>query len=468
MELIKRGIKMMTKANDNKPNWFFNEFKSVGVDYSNVETADEYDARHQEFRDYEKEAQIVIERLGLTEDVEIIDLGCGTGAFAIQAAGCCKSVHAVDISKAMLDQCKKKADQRELKNINFHNAGLLTYEHSGEPVDAITSKAVLHHLPDFWKQIALNRIYDMLKPGGKFYLFDVVFSFPAENYINELNAWIEGMRDAAGDELADETEIHVRDEFSTFDWVMDSLLEKAGFIIIQKYTDFPNCYAYVCERPLHADAPKNLGAQYDYWNEAAKTKTFTNPLNIGWIESCLAKDALLLDIGCGYGRLTSELYAQGYINTVGLDFSEKMIEKGKQLHPQCDLRIWKDEALPFPDGSVDAVILFAVLTCIPEDFKQNKLIKEIKRVLKFDGVLYLSDYYLQTDERNLDRYRSFENKYGLYGIFETSDGAVVRHFSKDRIAALITDFKLLQKAAMEVETMNGNRADIFQMLLKPE
>ena len=53
-------------------------------------------------------------------------------------------------------------------------SGLLSYEHDGEPADVVISNAVLHHLPDFWKLVALRNINSFLKPGGKFFLFDVV------------------------------------------------------------------------------------------------------------------------------------------------------------------------------------------------------------------------------------------------------------------------------------------------------
>lgn len=49
----------------------------------------------------------------------------------------------------------------------FLPGGFLTYQHQGPPLDAVVTQIALHHLPDFWKQIALLRIFDMLKEGGK-------------------------------------------------------------------------------------------------------------------------------------------------------------------------------------------------------------------------------------------------------------------------------------------------------------
>ena len=48
--------------------------------------------------------------------------------------------------------------------------------------------------------------------------------------------------------------------------------------------------------------------------------------------------------------------------------------------------------LPFADGQFDAVVLFAVLTCIADDAAQRDLIAELRRVLQPGGLLLVSDY----------------------------------------------------------------------------
>jgi putative AdoMet-dependent methyltransferase len=96
----------------------------------------------------------------------VIDIGSGTGTFAIQVAQRCAIVYAVDVSKAMLDRAQSKAAEAGVSNIVFHHAGFLTYEHNEAPVDAVVTTFAFHHLPDFWKGIALKRVHGMLQPGG--------------------------------------------------------------------------------------------------------------------------------------------------------------------------------------------------------------------------------------------------------------------------------------------------------------
>jgi cyclopropane fatty-acyl-phospholipid synthase-like methyltransferase len=148
----------------------------------------------------------------------------------------------------MLALCEEKARARGLTNIETHCAGFLTHRHNAEPVDAVVSVAALHHLPDFWKAIAVKRIHEMLKPGGKFYLFDVVFPFSVEEFREQLDGWLQGMQNAGGQAMAYATATHIRDEHSTFDWIMTGMLERAGFHIDRTFSDFPLSSAYVCTR----------------------------------------------------------------------------------------------------------------------------------------------------------------------------------------------------------------------------
>ncbi len=230
------------------PKWQYDETRHCGVDYSDQAQVEVYDKSHQTFRDYEKETEAIIDRLGIDTDNTIIDMGCGTGGFALHAAKKCKKVYATDISKAMLEYADQKAKKVGIKNIEFCHGGFLTYKHCGEPVDAIVSVIALHHLPDFWKLVGLKHIYDMLKPGGKFYLFDVVFSFDINNYKTYLDQWVEGTKQKVGNEMAAEVEIHASEEYSTFDWIMEEMLKKTGFNI--EMNDYKNgvLATYLCKK----------------------------------------------------------------------------------------------------------------------------------------------------------------------------------------------------------------------------
>lgn len=199
----------------------------------------------------------------------------------------------------------------------------------------------------------------------------------------------------------------------------------------------------------------------DYWDSVSGTKQFTTPFQADVFEQYVNTDGRILDVGCGYGRILNELYHMGYKNLTGIDFSTGMIERGKRQFPHLTLLVKEDESIDFPDSHFDAVILFAVLTCIPSDYEQRKLISEIKRVLKPGGILYINDFLLNTDERNISRYQKYANQYENYGIFELAEGATLRHHSEDYIHELTTSFETKQFKHLTFKTMNGNISNGF-------
>ncbi|MDO4321851.1 MAG: class I SAM-dependent methyltransferase [Lachnospiraceae bacterium] len=208
--------------------------------------------------------------------------------------------------------------------------------------------------------------------------------------------------------------------------------------------------------------------QKQYWNSVSENKQFTTPFQAEEFSKYIDPSSSILDVGCGYGRTLRELYEMGYRNLIGIDFSEGMIARGKSLYPELDLRVKADDTIALQDHSVDAVILFAVLTCICENEKQKELIQEIRRVLKPGGILYVNDFLLNNDERNLSRYQKFQDKYGVYGAFELPEGAVCRHHSEDWIFELLRDFETLRYEPLTFTTMNGHTSNGFYFIGKTE
>ena len=202
--------------------------------------------------------------------------------------------------------------------------------------------------------------------------------------------------------------------------------------------------------------------QKDYWNKAAADKEFTTPFQLAAFEKYVAREAVVLDVGCGYGRTLGELYRAGWRCLIGVDFSEAMIERGRAAYPHLDLRVKRSaEKIDLPDASVDAAILFAVLTCISSNAEQERMISEIRRVLRSGGILYVNDFLLNDDERNRARYEKFKDKYGEYGVFELPEDAVCRHHDEKWIKALLCAFEELEYSRLTFTTMNGHKSNGF-------
>jgi SAM-dependent methyltransferase len=206
----------------------------------------------------------------------------------------------------------------------------------------------------------------------------------------------------------------------------------------------------------------DLNSQLEYWNTAGTQKPFAHPVNLRRVRQWVSDEGTIVDYGCGYGRILGELHHEGYENLIGLDFSPAMIAAARAQYPEIAFEVVQSSTIPLPDASVDGVLLFSVLTCIPTDDGQRALIKEVHRVLNRGGVLYISDLWLQTDERNLTRYARDEQKYGNYGVFDLPEGVTVRHHDPMWIETLTRDFTMVALDEIEVVTMNGNPARAFQ------
>ena len=205
-----------------------------------------------------------------------------------------------------------------------------------------------------------------------------------------------------------------------------------------------------------------LDCQVDYWNRLGPKKTFSHPLNFDRLQQFLNYNSRILDLGCGYGRALGLLYERGYHNLIGLDPAPAMIAVARERFPAITFEESDASRLPLQDASIDATLLFSVLTCVPTDNGQRALVKEIGRVLKRGGLLYVSDLWLQTDERNLERYVRDQEKYGTYGVFDLPEGVTVRHHDPEWIQTLTSDFETVALDQINVVTMNGNPAKAFQ------
>lgn len=233
-----------------KPNWIYDEIKHCGVDYSDPAQVAEYDNRHRKFRDYQKDTDAIIDAIGIKPEHTVIDMGVGTGAFSLHAAKYCKTIFAADVSPAMLDHSRNKARELGITNIVFCQGGFLSYVHNAAPVDAVISIAALHHLPDFWKLMGLRRVNRMLVSGGRFYLFDVVFPSESKNLDTRIEEWRAAMNVTVGHQFAQEIDVHIREEYSTYDFVMEGFLGRAGFQIDN--TSYADGFGatYLCTKPM--------------------------------------------------------------------------------------------------------------------------------------------------------------------------------------------------------------------------
>ena len=210
--------------------WMIDELAYAGPEHLEPEYAAAYD-RKAGFDP--SEDLTALRAAGLDQTSTLVDLGAGTGTFALAAATELGHVVAVDISPAMVDVLGARAADTGLANVECVQAGFLTYERRGPPVDAVFTRNALHQVPDFWKGVALDRIARILRPGGILRLRDLIYDFQPADASEVLDGWLEGaVADPALGYTRDEFIEHIRTEHSTYRWLFEPMLVAAGFEIV--------------------------------------------------------------------------------------------------------------------------------------------------------------------------------------------------------------------------------------------
>jgi len=112
----------------------------------------------------------IIERSGIKPGMRVIDLGCGSGAFALfiaRVVGGGGKVYAVDIQPAMLQQLEgklAKTENQDIRNIELKQASAYELPFEDGSLDLVYMVTVLQEIPDRGR--ALREIRRVLKPGG--------------------------------------------------------------------------------------------------------------------------------------------------------------------------------------------------------------------------------------------------------------------------------------------------------------
>jgi len=227
--------------------WLLDEVASAGRENLDPEHVASYDNK----MDSGAEEEVALcQSLGIGPSSTVVEFGSGTGQFTTAVASKCARVVAVDVSAVMQDRLYHKLKDGGINNVEQIQAGFLTYQHTGEPADLVYSRLALHHLPDFWKAVALDRIHGMLRPGGILRLWDVVYSFEPGDAAERIESWCStGGPSVEDDWSRAELEEHVRDEHSTFSWILEPMAVRCGFTVESAdYSDDQILAKYVLRR----------------------------------------------------------------------------------------------------------------------------------------------------------------------------------------------------------------------------
>jgi SAM-dependent methyltransferase len=126
-------------------------------------------------------------------------------------------------------------------------AGLLSYVHEGPLVAGVYTRNALHHLPDFWKVLALARIARLLQPGGVLRLHDLIYDFEPADAAAVFDRWLSSAaHDPATGYTREDFITHIRTEHSTFRWLLEPMLAAVGLTIVTAEFDRSVYGTYTC------------------------------------------------------------------------------------------------------------------------------------------------------------------------------------------------------------------------------
>lgn len=99
-------------------------------------------------------------------DMEVLEIGCGTGSTAIAHAPYVNHIRAIDSSSRMIAIAQGKADAQQITNVTFEQLTIDELSVPDQSLDAVLALSLLHLLEN--KEEVIAKVHSMLKPGGIF------------------------------------------------------------------------------------------------------------------------------------------------------------------------------------------------------------------------------------------------------------------------------------------------------------
>jgi SAM-dependent methyltransferase len=116
------------------------------------------------------------------------------------------------------------------------------------------------------------------------------------------------------------------------------------------------------------------------------------PLDLGMIAQFVADlpdgDGLIVDAGCGTGRLLAHLATLGASPLAGVDLSPAMVTRAREAQPDIRVEVAELTALPFPDATVRGILCWYAIIHSDAD-EVTAISREARRVLRPGGTLLM-------------------------------------------------------------------------------
>jgi tRNA (cmo5U34)-methyltransferase len=177
--------------------------------------------------------------------IRIMDLGCGGGNYAVKVTSLLPDVDCtlIDISRNMVEAAQKRVAQNITGKVTAIHNDYREVEMEENSYDIITAGTTLHHLrgDDEWEQV-FTKVYKALKPGGTFWINDIVISETDEITEMMMGGWLSILKK----QITDEEIAMYRERYESEDTPRTlsyqlELMKQIGFsktIVLHKHFNF--------------------------------------------------------------------------------------------------------------------------------------------------------------------------------------------------------------------------------------
>lgn len=167
--------------------------------------------------------------------VSVLDIGCGAGNYSVKLLSKVKEAELslADLSMPMLRRAYERTSALQKGTVNIYKGDFRSLDLERASFDVIIATAVLHHLRDDedWAA-AIKKLYDLLRPGGSIWIFDLVHQAKSSLqdliYRERYGSYLSGLKD---DAYRDHVFAYIEQEDSPRSLMYQlELLKKTGFM----------------------------------------------------------------------------------------------------------------------------------------------------------------------------------------------------------------------------------------------
>ncbi|WP_410509185.1 class I SAM-dependent methyltransferase [Methanosarcina hadiensis] len=202
------------------------------------------------------------------------------------------------------------------------------------------------------------------------------------------------------------------------------------------------------------------------------------------IHSYLRESSRILDIGCGFGKVSLELASYGYpvtgidVNVEAIRLSEaaaKDLDVNAKTKGKAEFVAGNASHLPFQESSFDLAVMQAILTTVMNPQERLRAVQEAFKILKSGGYLYLVEFgqnwHLQLYRKRYVQDFQVTKEEGSFLALNPETGEVefiAHHFTEKELVFLLVDsgFEIDYFRIEELRTKNGNKILGFVIVAK--